>query len=67
MYKDLLNKNGVFLKERQVIKRQGCKLGIHYKTSDGHKSIGIPFQTSVEIISAKQVIPNSYEDIIRKL
>ena len=67
LYKDLLNKNGVFLKEREVIERQGCKLGVHYKTSDGYKSIGIPFPTNVEIISAEQVIPNSYEDIIRKL
>lgn len=66
LYKNALDKNGVFLKEKNNIK-SGCRLRIYYKTPEGHKRIGILLSTNVKIISVKDVIPDSYEDIIRKI
>ena len=67
IYKDSLGKNGIFLKEKEHIKESGCKLGIYYKTPTGFKRMGIPFSANVKIISEKDIISGSYEDIIRKL
>ena len=67
LYKDALGTNGVFLKQKENIRRSGCRLGIYYKTPTGFKRMGIPFSADVKIISEKDIISGSYEDIIRKL
>ena len=67
MYKDALGTNGVFLNEKEKIRRSGCRLGIYYKTSTGYKRMGIPFSVNVKIISVNDVISGSYEDVIRKI
>ena len=38
LYKDALNRNGVFSKEKEKIKQIGCKLGIFYKTNNNKTS-----------------------------
>jgi len=67
LYKDGLGTNGVFLKEKENIKRSGCRLGIYYMTPTGYKRMGIPFSANAKIISVNDVISDSYEDIVRKL
>ena len=67
LYKDRLGKSGVFLKYKNHIKESGCRLGIYYKSSEGLKRMGIPLVANVKIISNKDVISGSYEDVIRKL
>jgi len=67
LYKDALGTNGVFLKEKENIRRSGCRLGIYYKTPTGYKRMGIPFSANVKIISVNDIISGSYEDIVRKL
>ena len=67
MYKDALGTSGVFLKERENIRRSGCRLGIYYKTSAGYNRMGNLFFTNAKIIPVNEIINNSYEDTIRKL
>ena len=67
MYKDALGTDGVFLKEKENIRRSGCRLGIYYKTPTGYKRMGIPFSADVKIISVNDIISGSYEDVIRKI
>ena len=66
LYKNSLDKNGVFLKEKINIK-SGCRLGVYYKNPEGHKMVGIPLSTNVKIMTTKELIPDSFEYIIKKL
>lgn len=67
MYKDALGTSGVFLREKENIRRSGCRLGIYYKTSTGYNRMGNLFFANVKIISVNEIIDDSYEDTIRKL
>jgi len=67
LYKDALGTSGVFLKEKEKIKRSGCRLGIYYKTDSGYRRMGILFSANAKIISENEIISGSYEYTIRKL
>jgi len=64
---DALGTSGVFLREKENIRRSGCRLGIYYKTSTGHNRMGNLFFVNVKIIPVNEIIGDSYEDTIRKL